>query len=767
MRWRFPAAMVAAAAAALTALGMRAWQLTAPLRAEPAPLDTAGLRGVQTSLVLAADGTVLDRLFYGEDRTDLPLSEIPIRWQQAFLAIEDRRFYEHHGVDPIAILRAALANFRSGDVSQGGSTITQQLVKLTLLTPDQTLTRKLQEAALAIRLERHLTKEQILEHYLNRIYFGDGAYGVHAAARVYFGKTPDQLTLGEMTLLAAAPNNPSLYHPRYELEAARARQSRILDAMVADGYITPAEADAARQETYTFAPERPAQWQAPYVTSLAIPEAIAVLTPVFGSEEEARNAIFLGGLRIHTTVDPRVQAALLPAVQESFAEYDLTPEPDSSGVPQPQAAVTVVDVRTGGIAGILGGHSWADSHLNRAFQSLRQPGSAFKPLAVYAPALEHGYTLASVIEDRVRSYAGYAPVNWDNRYHGWITLRQALIHSSNTVAVELMNRIGVETAREYLGKLFTTLTPDDRYLPLALGGITQGVTPLDMAAAYATFARGGAYIKPYIIARIETSAGQVLYEAAPEPVQVYRPQTAYLIAMALGDTMNLGTGGRAVFGRPGGAKTGTTDDNQDIWIVGFSPQYATAVWVGHDQPQPMWGQYGSMIPARTFSRVMRAIHEDLPVANFEKPPGVVRLELCRSSGKLATDACRAAGDVVYEWFATDTAPTELDDTYETVTVCAGTNFLRFDGANCVPEQRTVPRAELGKYTLCPPALCGDPPAGPLPGSGQEGSSKPDDDAAPAGGEGPPGDASSPDAGAQAAPRVRSLINPIRWFTGGF
>lgn len=748
---RMAAALGALAGALVTTalLAVCLWDLTRPLRVPPPPLDLTRLRGAQTSILYASDGTELERIFYGEDRVDLPLEKIPLRWQQAFLAIEDSRFYSHRGVDLRAILRAAVVNLKSGEIAQGGSTITQQLVKLTLLTPEQTFMRKLQEAILAMRLERQLSKDEILERYLNQIYFGDGAYGVHAAALVYFGKAPDALTLGEMTLLAAVPNNPSLYHPRHHLDAARSRQRAILDAMVEEGYITAAEAEAALAEEVHFAPERPAAWRSPYVTSLAIAEALSILTDLFGSEEAAHAALFRGGLRIYTTVEPRVQAALLPAVEQSFAEYGVVPEPDEAGVPQPQAAVVVINVETGGVAGILGGLDWNASQLNRAFQALRQPGSAIKPLAVYAPALEQGYTLAARIEDRVRTYGDYTPQNWDFRYHGSLTLREALRYSSNTVAVELLHRIGVPTAISYLERIFTTLVPEDHYLPLALGGLTAGVTPLEMAAGYAVFPRGGTYIRPYIIARITDSQGNVLYEAEPERVPVFKPETAFLMTQALGTSMQEGTSGRASFGRPGGAKTGTSEENRDIWIAGFSPQYAAAVWVGHDTPTPMPGLYGSMIPARTFARVMEAIHEGLPVMDFARPEGVVKVEICRTSGLLATEECRRAGSAYSEWFTVDTVPRQADASWQTAVVCAGTIFLWFEGARCVPETVVVTAAERARLVPCPADFCGDPAADASPPPDPDAPQPPAAPAPPAPGAGdPPG---PEDPGGMAAP----------------
>jgi penicillin-binding protein 1A len=534
----------------------------------------------QTSKVLAHDGTVLAELHAEENRQDVALDAVDPDLVRAVVAVEDRRFFLHAGIDVPAIARAAVANLEEGEIEQGGSTITQQYVKNTMTGPARTLDRKLREALLAWQLEERYSKVEILERYLNTVYFGRGAYGVHAAAETYFDTAPDRLGLDQAALLAGLIQAPSRFDPYESPEAATARRGLVLDALVATGQVTRDEADAAAAAPLSLAPPDAAGPPlAPYFVAEATrrlqhdPDgAFAVLGPTV---DDRADRLFTGGLRIVTTLDPTLQ-------RQAEAAVDAILPPDAG----PSAAVVATDPRTGAVRALVGGRDYDDpddpsARFNLATQALRQPGSAFKPV-VLAAALERGVSLDQGFPGgecvRFAEVPGWEPCNYGGTAYGPLTLREATVRSANTVYARLAVQLGptavLETART-LG--FASDLPPVHALALGAGE----VTPLEMAGAYGAFATLGRYHRPYLVERIETADGEVLYEHADAGYRALDEAAAYLVTQTLQDVVQRGTGVRArVDGRPQAGKTGTSQRNADAWFVGYTPDIVAAVWVG-------------------------------------------------------------------------------------------------------------------------------------------------------------------------------------------
>ncbi len=601
----------------------------------------------QATVIYDRNGQVLDRL-YVECRVTVPLEDIPLHVQQAILAAEDARFYWHPGIDPLAIARAALRNVAAGRIVEGGSTITQQLARGLYLTPQRTISRKIAEAVVALRLELRYSKRQILELYLNHIYFGHGSYGVEMAAQTYFGKSIRDISLAEAALLAALPRRPEYYSPFRNREAARARQHWVLDRMCDRGYITPAEALKAKRQPLRLAPSpRP-----PKIADYFIQ---AVCDQVRELSQEVANALYVGGYRIWTTADRRMQQAAWKALREGLPAG----APDQDGVDQPQCALVALDPGTGHVLALVGGRDFGQTQFNRALNALRQPGSAFKPF-IYAAALERGYPLTTALLCAPVSYPGnhrpYQPRDYgDEPYHYRpVDMREALMISDNVVAVKWTHRLGPEVVSEMARRLGIT-RPLDENLSLALG--TSAVTPLELAAAYATFANGGYRVRPSFILRIEDAAGNVLYEFRPHRTKVLDERVAYLITDALRGTLSpRGTAAAAgsLLNRPAAGKTGTTEGLRDAWFVGYTPELVACVWVGHDSYRQGVGQTGGSLAAPIWARFVNYALQRTPAVEFTRPPGVVEVSLCRQSGALATDRCP---QVRRELFIEGTQPT--------------------------------------------------------------------------------------------------------------
>ncbi|MFZ5641964.1 MAG: transglycosylase domain-containing protein [Bacillota bacterium] len=537
-------------------------------------------------------------------REPVALERVPQHVKDAFVAIEDERFYMHGGVDLRAILRAFFGNVREGEIVQGGSTITQQVVKTHYLSSEKTYYRKFREALLSLQFENTHSKDEILEIYLNDIYLGEGAYGVQAASKVIFNKDISELTLAEGALLAGITQAPSIYNPYVKPEEARQRRNIVIDKMVELGLADLTSAREARTAPFKLRDRRLNYNKAGelYYIDHVIEEAVRLV---------GNDAVFGGGINIKTSFDPVLQSEVDRALSaEKFQDEKI------------QYAFVLLDSKTGEVLAMIGGRSYeAARGFNRATQLKRQPGSAMKPVAVYGPAFEQGYNGSSIVEDSPRSWGRYTPRNYDGGHWGPLTIESALQWSRNVAAVWLLDRIGIERGYEFATRLGIKLDKEDRHLALALGGLTRGVSPLEMAGAYACFANGGFYSPPHVVTAITDSEGRELYRT-PDPSPVMKPATATLMTEMLKSVVRGGTGtAAAIKGYEVSGKTGTTElpkeggyrntgGNKDAWFVGYVDRYTGAVWVGYDEKDMNGSRYltkGGAMAAGIFGRIMKAV----------------------------------------------------------------------------------------------------------------------------------------------------------------
>ncbi|QOY35541.1 transglycosylase domain-containing protein [Anaerobacillus isosaccharinicus] len=554
--------------------------------------------------------------------TSVPLSRIPDELIHAIIAVEDQRFFDHWGVDVRGIIRSAWRNFRAGSVVQGGSTITQQLAKNLFFTSERTYTRKFNEIVTAYRIERKYSKEAILELYLNQIYFGEGTWGIQDAAKVYFGKDVQEIKLSEAALLAALPKAPTHYSPFQNEQKAKERRNLVLLLLYEQNYLTKEDYEKAVNEEIILRNFEldGLRGKYPGYVDYVIEEAIHK----YGFNEEY---LLTGGLHIFTQMDPVVQSA----IEMTYTTNELFP--NSTGDELVQSASVVIDPYTGGVRGLIG---YRGSHVyrgfNRASQLKRQPGSAIKPLAVFAPALENGYKRNSMLIDEKSDFNGYSPKNFNDRYRGRVTLHEALVHSINVPAVALLHEMGVGVGVDFLQRSSIPLHRDDRNLSIALGGFTEGVSPLDMAQAFSMFPNLGSMKKAHAITRITSSTGEILLEVVQEDVQVMKPENAYTMTQILSDVVQEGTGKNAALNRPTAGKTGTTQlpstaafqgvsGVRDAWFVGYSPELVTAVWVGYDKVDPNYvmESSGGNHPAKIFQAIMSNALQNIPISSFQIP----------------------------------------------------------------------------------------------------------------------------------------------------
>lgn len=636
--------------------------------------DPQKLAGTESTIIYDKDGHPASRVFAEENRTPVSLSDLPPYLPEAFIAAEDNRFYEHHGVDVEAIGRALLANIKGGFGSQGGSTITQQLVKNSFLTLEKTFKRKIQEAILAIEVEHRYSKDEILEFYLNRIYFGNGAYGIQTASQLYFDKNAKDLSLAESAVLAGIVRSPNNYNPFNNEELAKKRQELVLDLMVRYGKITAAEAERAKKEKLGYREgEIENAYAYPYYTDQVISETEQILQEQGLSREASQTLIYQGGLKIYTSLNTAVQEKM----EEVFASDSYFPA-DQQGK-QVQGAMVLVDNSSGEIQALMGGRKYTQQRsFNRATQAKRQPGSAIKPLVVYAPALEKGNTTALVLEDSPATFGTKTFHNYDGNYRGLITMRTAVQWSINTYAVRLLNRIGIDYGYEFAKRLgITSLDPEhDRNLSLALGGITYGISPLEMAGAYSAIANQGVYIKPHAVLKILDRNGSVLYDAHPRKRVVMSEQTAYIMTNLLQTVVKDGTGQRAQLNRPVAGKTGTTENTVDIWFMGYTPEFTGAVWMGFDQEESINDQRaaGGYFPALVWKAVMKVATKGLPVHEFPRPDNIIRETICIKSGKLPNAYC-PPNHLISELFVAGTVPKDTCDVHVMAEICADSGML--------------------------------------------------------------------------------------------
>ncbi|GAC1404797.1 MAG: hypothetical protein NVSMB64_08590 [Candidatus Velthaea sp.] len=578
----------------------------------------------RSTRVFARDGSLLANL-YKQNRTWVGIDKIPVFVRNAFVATEDRNFYSHHGVDIGGIARAAFADWRH-ERFQGASTITQQLARALFLSNEVSISRKIQEALLAIEIERYYTKGEILERYLNLIYFGSGAYGVEAAAHTYFGTDVQRLTIGQAAMLAGMPAAPSDYSPYVNLQHAKERQAHVLGRMLASGFITSAQAREEEARPLGLIGERPGGLQSykyPYFTTYVT----HAIESQFGTQ-----STFEGGLQVYTTLDPAMQKIAEEAVDWGVGRAK------AEGIGAHQAALVALRPSTGEIVAMVGGAGGFSvaSQFNRAWQARRQPGSSFK-VFVYTAAVDNGMPPTSIVEDTPVSYpmgdgTRWLPVDDDNRFLGAITLRYALAQSRNVVAVKLAQQLGIDRVIEY-AKRMGIKEPLQANLSLALG--SSVVTPLDMASGYSTLANAGVHVDPSPIRVVRDSLGTpILDNSYPQQTEVVSAVTAYVMTSMMTSVIKEGTGfPNAEIGRPAAGKTGTTSDFRDAWFVGFTPDLVTAVWLGNDDYKRMYESYGGNVPARIWARFMKAALAKTPKHDFTLPAGEVRKVTLCGSGK--------------------------------------------------------------------------------------------------------------------------------------
>ncbi|MDO5144237.1 MAG: PBP1A family penicillin-binding protein [bacterium] len=609
--------LLASGAFAWSYFGVSEWQ-----RLDPSRLTVLA----QTGAILDQDGQYVTTLVGRENRVVIATSSLPRHVVDAFLAAEDLRFYKHPGFDITRIVGALLSNLRSGSYAQGASTITQQLVKLSHLSSQKTIARKLEEIYLALQLEAMFEKDEILDMYLNYIYFGQGAYGIQAAAQTNFGVDAQDLTPAQAASLAAAIKAPSAYSIQENESANAERRAYILSVMLEADMLTQEQYDEAiREELH---PRRGAQTQMQYGWFVD-----AVLDEAEARLDISAETLLASGYTITTTLNPDMQRTL----EKQFAT-DVFP-PNASDGTQVQAAAACVDTATGAVRAIVGGRDYVTRRgLNRATQLRRQPGSAIKPLAVYAPAIEYaGWTCASVILDEPTDFGGgYRPRNAGNAYYGNVTVRAALKNSLNIPACKVMQAIGVQAARRYLQSVGIELDDRDANLSLALGSMTYGTSPVAMAAAYAPFANGGVFHAPYFIERIEGRDGSVIYQREQVGNRVLTQQSAYLMTSLLRTVITNGTGTRlASAGTPIAGKTGTVNmtggGNRDAWMAAYTPEISCAVWMGFDEPDKAHklsnAVSGGTNPASLARNFFKAWYQNRGKPDFVKPKGIVSVTL--------------------------------------------------------------------------------------------------------------------------------------------
>ena len=594
----------------------------------------------QTGSIYDASGNFVTVIQGKENRTSVPLSEVPTHVRQVFLAAEDLRFYSHFGVDPVRFFGAVVANIKSRSFSEGFSTISQQLIKLSHLSSKKTVARKLEEVYLALQLERKFTKDQIFEMYLNYVYFGSGAYGIQAASRTYFDVDVKDLTIAQAATLAAILNATTTYSPVLHPDNNKNRQRYILRTMLDAAMIDEPTYQAAINEEIKLAETKPIITAYGWFVDAVLAEAEEKL-------DVSAETLLGSGYRIDTTLDERLQD-----IADAQYKADVFPANASDGT-KVQSAMACVDVKTGAVRAIVGGREYTVLRgLNRATQLKRQPGSALKPLAVYAPALEYyGYTTASVLKDEPTNFNGYKPRNSGDAYYGNVTVRTALEFSLNVSTVSLHKQIGVEAARNFLTKTGIPLDNRDANLSLALGSLTYGVSPVQLAAAYTAFANQGVYSAPYFIEKITDSQGKVVYQHRQDPQRVLSVQNAYLMTSLLQSVTSAGTGAKlSGAGTPVAGKTGTVNmqggGTRDIWMATYNTEIATAVWMGFDNPDSKHRISGTISGGDNTAALSRnffkAAYQNRSKPQFDKPGGIVSLELDKKSVEWKGEAMLAA-----------------------------------------------------------------------------------------------------------------------------
>lgn len=609
----------------------------------------------RTSIIYDGQSDVVTRLHGVQDRTWVSISELQPSTVYAFISAEDVRFFEHEGVDVIRIAGAIVADIKAGSYVQGASTISQQLIKLSHLTSEKTISRKAEEAALAYEMERQYSKEDILEMYLNYVYFGGGYYGIEAAAEGYFGVHASDLTLDQSAMLAGILKSPSGYAPHINYAASINRRNNILRLMRDYGYITDDEKKQASARRPTILHDKNEEYSGYYTD--AVTKSAAALMGITVDE------LIRGGYSIYSAMDSDIQHYC----EEMFKNGELFPAEDS------EAAIVVLEPSTGMVVAMVGGRSYTGGiSFNRATDIRRQPGSVIKPVIAYAPAFEYlNYTAADMILDEETTFADYTPSNYGNKYYGWVTVREAVTKSLNVPAVKTLSEVGVERAKDFAKRCGIEFDDKDDSLALALGGFTYGVSPLQIAGAYSCFASGGIYNTPTLIKKITDRNGLTVYEYRQDSRRVMSEANAYILTSMLKSVVTEGTGHRLnTLDIPIAGKTGTVglaNGNRDAWMAGYTPEYTAVVWQGYDSDRlgllPS-SATGGTYPALMLYELFNHIYPDGRSGDFEKPESVKQYSIDAKTLKkqhkvVLANAMTPQSSRVTEYFTEETAPEDV------------------------------------------------------------------------------------------------------------
>lgn len=609
----------------------------------------------RTSIIYDGQSDVVTRLHGVQDRTWVSISELQPSTVYAFISAEDARFFEHEGVDVIRIAGAIVADIKAGSYVQGASTISQQLIKLSHLTSEKTISRKAEEAALAYEMERQYSKEDILEMYLNYVYFGGGYYGIEAAAEGYFGVHASDLTLDQSAMLAGILKSPSGYAPHINYAASINRRNNILRLMRDYGYITDDEKKQASARRPTILHDKREEYSGYYTD--AVTKSAAALMGITVDE------LIRGGYSIYSAMDSDIQHYC----EEMFKNGELFPAEDS------EAAIVVLEPSTGMVVAMVGGRSYTGGiSFNRATDIRRQPGSVIKPVIAYAPAFEYlNYTAADMILDEETTFADYTPSNYGNKYYGWVTVREAVTKSLNVPAVKTLSAVGVYRAKDFAKRCGIEFDDKDDSLALALGGFTYGVSPLQIAGAYSCFASGGIYNTPTLIKKITDRNGLTVYEYRQDSRRVMSEANAYILTSMLKSVVTEGTGHRLnTLDIPIAGKTGTVglaNGNRDAWMAGYTPEYTAVVWQGYDSDRlgllPS-SATGGTYPALMLYELFNHIYPDGRSGDFEKPESVKQYSIdaktLKKQHKVAlANAMTPQSSRVTEYFTEKTAPEDV------------------------------------------------------------------------------------------------------------
>lgn len=609
----------------------------------------------RTSIIYDGQSDVVSRLHGVQDRTWVSISELQPSTVYAFISAEDARFFEHEGVDVIRIAGAIVADIKAGSYVQGASTISQQLIKLSHLTSEKTISRKAEEAALAYEMERQYSKEDILEMYLNYVYFGGGYYGIEAAAKGYFGVHASDLTLDQSAMLAGILKSPSGYAPHINYAASINRRNNILRLMRDYGYITDDEKKQASAGRPTILHDKREEYSGYYTD--AVTKSAAALMGITVDE------LIRGGYSIYSAMDSDIQHYC----EEMFKNGELFPAEDS------EAAIVVLEPSTGMVVAMVGGRSYTGGiSFNRATDIRRQPGSVIKPVIAYAPAFEYlNYTAADMILDEETTFADYTPSNYGNKYYGWVTVREAVTKSLNVPAVKTLSEVGVGRAKDFAKRCGIEFDDTDDSLALALGGFTYGVSPLQIAGAYSCFASGGIYNTPTLIKKITDRNGLTVYEYRQDSRRVMSEANAYILTSMLKSVVTEGTGHRLnTLDIPIAGKTGTVglaNGNRDAWMAGYTPEYTAVVWQGYDSDRlgllPS-SATGGTYPALMLYELFNHIYPDGRSGDFEKPESVKQYSIDAKTLKkqhkvVLANAMTPQSSRVTEYFTEETAPEDV------------------------------------------------------------------------------------------------------------